>query len=303
MKIKKILSCFLAASTMAFSGPMAFADWEYIDTGLKSMLDFTKLKHPNFRGKWCWLSTSLKLLEYWTTKRGLTGAVNRKLLNACNKMNGLVNGSDSARRKDFTVYLPLFDRIRSVLDVSQKYVEAFRYTYPVDIHSDNTCDVATNAKAIEVFLNDIYSSEKPFYFFEHNVICDMILCSQGNDRKFISSEDMRGFNLSSYDFMEKVVTENKCPVIATIGMTLENSFLSMNEVKQLIQGRSARQLHCLLVTGVDRENKKVMLTNPTPSDGFRRDIEMSKDDFDRCVVSVHGVLNKPILPLIKQFIR
>ena len=303
MKIKKILSCFLATSTIAFSGPMAFAEWEYIDTGSKSMLDFTKLNRPNFRSNWCWLSTSLKLLEYWTTKLGRTGTVNNGLVNKCNRMNGLVKGSDSSRRSDFRIYQPLFDKINKVLNNTQKYMKGFRSKDPVDINSDTVCNSAVNSKALEVFLNDIYLSEKPFYFFNYNVIGDVILCSQGNDKKFIGSEDTYDFNLSSYDFMEKVVTENKCPVIVIIGTISEDLFLPMNEVKRLIKDHLGVPLHGFLVTGIDKENKKVMLTNPNSSDELRRNIEMSKDDFDKYVTCVHGVLNKPILPLIKQFIR
>ncbi len=296
MKTKKFLSCILAAGTIAFSGSMAFAKWEYIDTVSKNMLDFTKLK--NCRYQWCWLSTSLKLLEYWTTKLGRTVKVNQGLLNTCNRMNGLVKRSDSSRRSDFRIYQPLFDRINKVLDNTQKNMEGFRSKDPVDINSDTVCNSAVNAKAIEVFLNDIYSSEKPFYFFNCDFIRDAILCSQENGKEFIDWESVHSFNLSSYDFMEKIVTENKCPVIVIIGLKDKDSFLSMNEVKQLIKNCPVPS-HGFLVTGVDKENKKVRLTNPTPSDESRRNIEMSKDDFDRYVISVYGVLNKPILPLIK----
>ncbi len=294
MKIKKILSCFLAASTMAFSGPMAFAEWEYIDTG-KRMLDFTELNGTNFRNNWCWLSTSLKLLEYWTTKRGRTGTVNNGLLNLCNRMNGLVKGSYSARRSDFRIYQPLFNKITEVLKASQIAYKGdpheilFKGKFTCDISADEICNSLINSKAIELILNDIYKSERPFYSFYADFITNNLIVPRANTDKEVNLRDYVGLKYTPYDLTKLIIDGFKCPLIVGVGRTAEG-FLSVEQVK--ILKLRAMAGHNLLVVGIDSTANKVLLKNPNPTDRVPENIEMSKDDFNKYIFNIFGVLDK-----------
>ena len=64
MNIKKLMSSLLATGTIAFSCPLAFASWTTVVEQPK-MINFKKELYKN---NWCWLSSSLKLIEYWTNR-------------------------------------------------------------------------------------------------------------------------------------------------------------------------------------------------------------------------------------------
>lgn len=284
MNIKKLVSGLLAAGTIAFSSPLAFADWTNVDVETK-MINFEKRLHKH---KWCWLSSSLKLIEYWTNKY-TKEKIEENYQKTLEEMT-----SANVCPKNFETFLKILNSILMIL----------RAKYPNDCHNfsskpyldcdrDDACNSMVAIKGIEYFLNSCYGSKK-FCSFQINIASKI---SEILDKDWkINSKYIE--NPNAFDIASKIITENKCPLLATLP-TKRTGNNSVEKVMKFLASASRKEningivtFHAYLVSGIDSQKGLVRLVNPSPRKASEAVTEISKDEFNKYCFCLSGVLDK-----------
>ncbi len=286
--MKKFLSCLLAAGTLAFSSPMAFANWTGLDCNLGGMINFTKLQ--NRKCSWCWVSCSLQLMEYWTKKLKGTSVKRPSNLGQYSKM---LSGKD--RLRNFSYYEPLFDKVNEVLtEAKRKYPNdpLFKDRENLSVEKDETCNIIINYKAIEAILNSMYSEMKEKFRFYNFSFLGTPNYTISDPEQLYSVEQSKTFQLKPYDLIKEIMTKHyKCPLTVVMGDCTSREFMKMLErAKKRGFNYCNLQGHALLFTGIDLDSKKVRLKDPATLNT----LEFNEDYFNKYCYTIVGVLNKVI---------
>lgn len=284
MNIKKLMSGLLAAGTIAFSCPLAFANWTTVMESPK-MINFEKNlgKH-----KWCWLSSSLKLIEYWTTKYK-----EKSIEKDCQETLERITDKN-LRQENFETFFKTFNLILRILKTK----------YPNDCHGfsckpylrcdeDEVCNSIVAIKGVESFLNRCYDIK--FHSFEINFANKGL---ETLDKKLnISSKSIE--NPNAFDIASKIIDENKCPLLVALPTKRTKNY-SVEEIinsltsttRKANSSAGAIALHGYLVSGIDSQRGLIRLVNPTPRKSSETVTEISKDEFNEFCFCISGILDK-----------
>ena len=280
MNIKKLVSGLLAAGTIAFSSPLAFADWTNIDVETK-MINFEKRLNKH---NWCWLSSSLKLIEYWTNKYKKE-KIEENYQKTLEKMT-----STKVSQENFETFLKILNSILMILQAkySNDY-HNFSRNSCLYCDEDDTCNSMVAIKGIEYFLNHYYVNKK-FYSFEINIASKI---SEILDKDWkINSKYIE--NPNAFDIVSKIITENKCPLLAALPISRTKKY-SVKEIVKSIETHSkpyALSLRFYFISGIDSQKGLIRLVNPSPRKSSEAVTEISKDEFNKYCFSLSGVLDK-----------
>lgn len=268
--MKKFISYLLSSSIIAFSSPVLLADWENIDLKLTEMIDFTSFRKN--RNKWCWLSCSLKLIEYWIRKYEsytYINNVNQKLLKQFKIMSGCVKRNI----RNFQIYEPLFKELNKVL-------ENYEGQTKIQIMSDQRCDLYFLSKALENILNEIFDKKDKNLF--KCCYYDWISSTLNTNPNSITQQP--------YDIAKDIILKSKCPLVVGVGLVKKSDRNKIaGKEKYLkkyglnyVHSKCAKDIciygHCYLVTGIDDtiDGKRVKLVDPTKN----KIIEFNKEEFN-----------------------
>ena len=272
MKTKKFLSCFLVVGTIAFSGPMAFAEWESIDYNLTQMINFNKFR--NKRQNWCWLSTSLKLIEYWIKKYNPSKDdknVNKRLLEQFKIMSGCVRKN----YRNFQIYEPLFKELNNVVMGYGKQ--------NFNIMLDQQCEMFYISEAVKEILNKIFDNKKNFEACYYDWTT-------------------KSSNSLPYDIAKSIILESKCPIVVGLGLVRPSEQRIIKDADKDLKKHGSHYIyseflndakidgHCYLVTGINDNDseKSIRLVDPSGN----KVVEFSKKEFNSICLSLMSVKNK-----------
>ena len=286
MNIKKLISGLLAAGTIAFSSPLIFAGWTNVDMKSTKMVNF---EEKLGKTQWCWLSSSLKLIEYWTNKykeESIQGNYQKVLEEMTDK---------NLRQENFGTFLTVLNLI--LLNLKKKYpndYHGFSYKPFLFCDKDQTCSSMIAIKGVEDFLNRCYENRK-FNSFEIN-FANKELEILDKDLE-INSKSIKDNN--AFDIATKIINEIKCPLLVALPTERKDAF-SVEEVvnsltsaaKKTNSNSGTLALHGYLISGIDSQKGSVRLVNPTPRKSSEAVTEISKDNFNKFCFMLSGVLDK-----------
>lgn len=284
MNIRKLMSSLLATGTIAFSCPLAFASWTTVVEQPK-MINFKKELYKN---NWCWLSSSLKLIEYWTNRYK-----EKNIEESCQKTLKKITDK-SLCQDNFKEFFKILNLILGIL--KGKYpndYHGFSCKPCLNCNEDDACSSIVAIKGVESFLTRCYNIK--FHSFEINFINkELETVSEKLDISLKSIKDLNAFDIAS-----KIINENKCPVLVVSPAKRTENYSVKKVINSLTSAATKSNLnagtvtfHSYLVSGINNQEGLIRLVNPTPRKRSEMVTEISKDEFNKYCFCLSGILDK-----------